>query len=73
MKKGLMFMHSRRKGKILKVRLGYNANSSSIATIVSVFIWGSAAVALVINMISAALFIKTDKEKAGVEEECARM
>ncbi len=46
------------KGKILKVRLGYNANSSSIAAFVTYFLWGSAAAVLIINMITAVLVSK---------------
>ena len=46
------------KGKILKVKLGYNANSSSIATIVSVFLWGSAITVSLVNIISAVIFSK---------------
>lgn len=49
-------MSNIRKGKILKVKLGYNANSSSIAAIVSVFIWGSVACSALVNIISAIIF-----------------
>jgi hypothetical protein len=49
-----------RRGKILKVRLGYNANSSSLSAIVSLVMLGSAAAATVVGMISAILFTKTD-------------
>jgi hypothetical protein len=55
----LMFL----KGKILKVRLGYNANSSSIATIVKIFIWSASIASITINMISAALMAKADSNK----------
>ena len=51
------------KGKILKVKLGYNANSSSIATIVSVFLWGSAITVSLVNIISAVIFSKKPYSK----------
>ncbi|MFH1762226.1 MAG: hypothetical protein ABIA63_14095 [bacterium] len=41
------------KGKILKVKTGYNPNSSSIGVYVDIFVWGTAAAALVINLIGA--------------------
>jgi hypothetical protein len=50
-----------RKGKVLKVRLGYNANSSSLSAMVSLLLLGSAAAATVLGMISAALFSKPDQ------------
>lgn len=52
----------RKKGKILKVRLGYNANSSSLSAIVSLVMLGSAAVTAVLGMIGAALFTRADKQ-----------
>ena len=51
----------RRKGRILKVRLGYNANSSSLSAMVSMLLLGSAAAVTVIGMISAALSSKPIK------------
>lgn len=51
-----------RKGKILKVRMGYNANSSSISTYVTIFLWGSTAAVTIVNTLSALLFAK-DEEK----------
>lgn len=60
-------MSDKRKGKILKVRLGYNANSSSLATIVTVFMWGATAAVIVVNMVAAVLFSKTPKKKASEE------
>jgi hypothetical protein len=49
-----------RKGRVLKVKLGYNANSSSLAAIVTYFLWGAAASVLIINMVSAALASKNN-------------
>ena len=45
-----------RKGKILKVRLGYNANSSSLAAVISMLLFGSGAAVAVLSMVAAALF-----------------
>jgi hypothetical protein len=54
-----------KKGKVLKVRLGYNANSSSLSVIVSLLMLGSAAAATVLGMISATLFTKEKKAGSG--------
>ncbi len=56
-------MHLFSRGRILKVKLGYNANSSSLAAFVTYFLWGSAAAVIVINMITAVLFSKKDNAK----------
>jgi len=45
-----------RKPRIIKVRMGFNANSSSLAAFVTYFLWGSAAAVLLINTISAVIF-----------------
>ena len=44
------------KGRILKVRLGYNANSSSLAAAVSLLLLGSAAAVMAIQLVGAAMF-----------------
>ena len=44
--------------RILRVRLGFNANSSSLAAFVTYFLWGSTAAVLIVNMVSAAIFAK---------------
>lgn len=63
-------MKESKKGKILKVRLGYNANSSSISTFVTVFLWGSTAAVTIINTISALAFSSNDKkEENDVKDE----
>jgi hypothetical protein len=49
-------------GKILKVRLGYNANSSSLSAIVSLLLLGSAAATAAIGIVSAALVSKPEPE-----------
>lgn len=54
-----------RKGKVLKVRLGYNANSSSLSAVVSLLALGSAAAVTVLGMISAAMISKPKKEASG--------
>ena len=38
--------------RILRVRLGFNANSSSLAAFVTYFLWGSTAAVLIVNMVS---------------------
>jgi hypothetical protein len=45
-----------KRGKILKVRLGYNANSSALATQVALLLLGASAVVTVLNVVGAALF-----------------
>jgi hypothetical protein len=45
-----------KKGKVLKVRLGYNANSSSLSAMVSLLLFGSAAATAILGMIGAVLF-----------------
>ena len=64
-----MVMKLLRRGRIIKVRLGYNANSSSLAAYVTYFLWGSAALVLVLNTISAAIFTKRQDQSAGSHEE----
>jgi hypothetical protein len=45
-----------RKGRVLKVRLGYNANSSSLASVVNLLLFGSGVAVAVISTVAAALF-----------------
>jgi len=61
-------MGSMRKGKILKVKLGYNANSSSIAAIVSVFIWTSVACSAMVNMVSAVIYANRKVNKNEIQQ-----
>ena len=49
------------KGKILKIRSGYNPNSSSIGIHVSLFIKGTAAIAGLITTILTLLMAKRSK------------
>jgi len=51
------------KGKVLKVRLGYNANSSSLASAVSLLLCGSAAAVAILSTVAAALFSRRPKGK----------
>jgi hypothetical protein len=44
------------KGRVLQVRLGYNANSSSLASAVSLLLCGSAAAVAILSTVAAALF-----------------
>jgi len=41
------------KGKILKIKLGYNPNSSSVAVIVNYLFWGATAIGLMVNMVAS--------------------
>jgi hypothetical protein len=43
----------RPKGRVLKVKTGYNPNSSSIGTEITVFLWGAAIFTLVANTLFA--------------------
>ena len=43
----------RPKGRVLKVKTGYNPNSSSIGTEITVFLWGAAIFTLVVNTLFA--------------------
>ena len=42
-----------KKGKILRIKLGYNPNSSSVAMIVNYLFWGAAAIGLLVNCIAS--------------------
>jgi hypothetical protein len=53
------------KGKVLKVRLGYNANSSSLASAVSLLLCGSAAAVAVLSTVAAALFSQGKDARKG--------
>jgi hypothetical protein len=54
-----------KRGKVLKVRLGYNANSSSLSAMVTMIMLGSAAAVAVIGMITTVLLArKGDPDKA---------
>ncbi len=65
----IMSLWRKRNGKILKVRMGYNANSSSIAAVVTYFLWGAAASVIVINMFAAVIFSKNTKPDTGKEKD----
>ena len=54
-----------REGRVLKVRLGYNANSSSLAAMVSLLMLGSAAAVTVLGIVSAALFARKPQKRSG--------
>ena len=55
----------RQKGKVLKIKTGYNPNSSSIGTEITAFLWGAAVFTLFANTLFslAATIIKKRKEK----------
>ncbi len=55
--------------RILRVRLGFNANSSSLAAFVTYFLWGSTAAVLIVNMVSAAIFAKNPQEADGCKAD----
>lgn len=46
----------RGKGQLLKVRLGYNANSSSLASVVTMLLFGSGAAVALLSLVAGALF-----------------
>lgn len=54
---------SKKQGKILKLKLGYNPNSSSIGTGVKIFLWGFVAVTTVVSMVSALITLKNLRRK----------
>lgn len=41
------------KGRVLRVKFGYNPNSSSIGSVVSILLWSAAFTAMAINIVSA--------------------
>lgn len=55
----------KRKGKVLKVKMGYNPNSSSIGTEIAIFLWGVALFTLVTNTLFAlaASFVQKRNKK----------
>ncbi len=42
-------------GRVLRVKLGYNPNSSSVGSVVTVLFWSAAASAAALNLVSALL------------------
>lgn len=56
-----------RKGRILKVKLGYNPNSSSIGTDIVMFFVSFTAIGLIFNSLS--VFIKRQFKNKDSEEE----
>lgn len=42
-------------GRVLRVKLGYNPNSSSVGSVVSILFWGAAASAAAVNLVAALL------------------
>ena len=54
----------RPKGKVLKVKTGYNPNSSSIGTEITAFLWGAAIFTLFANILfSLATTVMKKKKK----------
>lgn len=51
----------RKKGTIIKVRMGYNANSSSLGATVTFLMLGATAALAIINMLAAFRFSKNKK------------
>ncbi len=43
------------KGRVLRVKLGFNPNSSSVGSLVTVLFWSAAAGTMALNLVSAAL------------------
>jgi hypothetical protein len=51
----MMFRNRKQKGKILRVQLGYNPNSSSLGVDVSFLLYGSMAIVALTSLASALL------------------
>ena len=54
-----------KKGKILKIRLGFNPNSSSIGLDISVFLWSAVIITTVVNAIMALVSILKSRRDKG--------
>jgi hypothetical protein len=54
-----------KKGKILKLRLGFNPNSSSIGLDISVFLWSAVIITTVVNAIVALVSILKSRSDNG--------
>lgn len=48
-------------GEILKIKPGYNPNSSSVGSVINVLFWTATASALAVNMMSALLAARRDR------------
>lgn len=59
---GVLILRAWGRPRILRVRMGFNANSSSLAAFVTYFLWGSTAVVLLTNLVAAAIFAKDHKD-----------
>ncbi len=62
----------RRTGKILMVRLGYNANSSSLASIVDMLLFGSGAAVAALSVVAATLFGRPARRRSAGSSTDAR-
>ena len=58
-----------RRGKILKVKMGYNPNSSGIGTTVTVFLWGFAAMSSLASVVGGLILARISKKLTGGESE----
>jgi len=56
-------------GKILKIKAGYNPNSSSIGTQVTGFLFGAAAFSIIANMLFAILKVRKAEKTANTESK----
>ena len=53
-----------KRGRILKVRLGFNPNSSSIGLDISVFLWSAVIITTVVNAIMALVSILKRRDES---------
>jgi len=65
----MKIVEKKKKGRILKIRLGYNANSSSISAFVTVFLWTSTAVITLVNTICAVALSKDNHKDKDTKNE----
>jgi len=52
-----------RRGKVLKIKLGYNPNSSSIGSLITTFLWSSMLGLIAINFLLFKLFPPEKRKK----------
>ena len=60
-----------KKGKILRLKFGFNPNSSSLGSDVSLLLMGAAALTLLVNLFDAGLrlWIRRRRDKTGAVDE----
>lgn len=56
-------------GRILKIKFGYNPNSSSVGSVVNVLFWTATASALAVNLMSALLAARAQRRLEVLEAD----